>query len=100
MIELQGLTRATAILGPWPAAPASSAIFACLHPPIALLPVFCLGVAAASTYARTRSLLAPMLAHATYNASIVAVQLLLHLVTACAAPPTSAIADCQVIVCS
>jgi len=70
-----GLLRS---FGLWPAALASSAIFACLHPPIAMLPVFCLGVAAALTYARTRSLLAPMLAHATYNASIVAVQVFLR----------------------
>jgi membrane protease YdiL (CAAX protease family) len=43
-----------------------------------MLPVFCLGMMAALTYARTRSLLAPMLAHATYNASIIAIQMLLY----------------------
>ena len=70
-----GLERS---FGLWPAALASAALFACLHPPIAMLPVFGLGVATALAYARTRSLLAPMLAHATYNASIIAMQVLLR----------------------
>jgi len=42
---------------------ASSVIFACLHPAIAMLPVFVLGLPAELTYARTRILIAPMLAH-------------------------------------
>ena len=69
-----GLQRS---FGLWPAALASAAIFACLHPPVAMLPVFGLGLAAAIAYSRTRSLLAPMLAHATYNSCIIAAQVFL-----------------------
>jgi len=68
-----GLQRS---FGLWPAALASAAVFACLHPPISMLPVFGLGLATAIAYARTGSLLAPMLAHATYNACVIGAQLL------------------------
>ncbi|HET7812596.1 MAG TPA: type II CAAX endopeptidase family protein [Steroidobacteraceae bacterium] len=62
--------------GLWPATLASAALFACLHPPIAMLPVFGLGIATALSYARTGSLLAPMLAHATYNSCVIGAQVL------------------------
>jgi membrane protease YdiL (CAAX protease family) len=68
-----GLQRS---FGLWPAALASAALFACLHPPIAMLPVFGLGIATALSYARTSSLLAPMLAHATYNSCVIGAQVL------------------------
>jgi len=69
-----GLRRS---FGPWPATLASAAIFACLHPPISIVPVFALGVAAAFAYERSRGLLAPMLTHATYNACVIGAQILM-----------------------
>lgn len=69
-----GLRRS---FGVWPAAAASAAVFAIVHPPISVLPVFVLGFAAAVVYERTRSLLAPMLAHAAYNACMIGAQTLL-----------------------
>jgi hypothetical protein len=46
-----------------------------VHPPLSALPVFVLGLAAAAVFQRGGLLLAPILAHATYNASVVGVQL-------------------------
>jgi len=66
-----GLRRS---LGLWPAVLASSAIFAIVHPPIAVMPVFGLGVCAALAYERTGFLLAPMLVHAVYNAAMLGFQ--------------------------
>lgn len=68
-----GLRRS---VGAWPAVFASSAIFAIVHPPVAMLPVFALGVCAAVAYDRSKALLAPMLTHATYNAVVVGYQLI------------------------
>ncbi len=53
----------------------SAAIFAIVHPPVSMLPVFVLGLCAAWAYERSRVLLAPMLVHALYNAAIVAWQI-------------------------
>jgi hypothetical protein len=53
---------------------ASAAIFALVHPPIAVIPVFGLGVVAALVYDRTRLLIGPMAAHAVYNAAVVGYQ--------------------------
>jgi len=53
---------------------ASAAIFALVHPPPAVIPVFGLGVAAALAYEATGVLLAPMLVHALYNAAVIAYQ--------------------------
>ncbi|MGA2129483.1 MAG: CPBP family intramembrane glutamic endopeptidase, partial [Xanthobacteraceae bacterium] len=53
---------------------ASAAIFAIVHPPISVIPVFVLGVCAALIYERTRMLAAPMLAHAIYNTAVVGFQ--------------------------
>jgi len=66
-----GLRRS---LGLGPATLASAAIFAIVHPPMSVIPVFVLGVCAALIYQRTRMLAAPMLVHAIYNAVIIAFQ--------------------------
>ncbi|NYE63620.1 hypothetical protein FHW58_004851 [Duganella sp. 1224] len=52
----------------------SAAVFAVVHPPLSILPVFVLGLCAAWTYERSKTLLAPMLVHATYNAVILSMQ--------------------------
>lgn len=52
---------------------ASAAIFAVIHPPLSMLPVFVLGVCTAWTYERSKTLLAPMLVHAVYNAVVLSV---------------------------
>jgi membrane protease YdiL (CAAX protease family) len=52
----------------------SAAIFAVVHPPLSMLPVFVLGLCAAWTYERSKTLLAPMLVHATYNAAVLSMQ--------------------------
>lgn len=54
-----------------PAAAASAAIFAIVHPPLAMLPVFGLGLCAAWVYERSGLLLAPMVVHALYNAAVI-----------------------------
>jgi membrane protease YdiL (CAAX protease family) len=56
------------------AVPASAAIFALIHPTIAIVPVFVLGCVTALAYQRTGWLLAPMLAHGVYNAVVVLAQ--------------------------
>ncbi|MFA4987811.1 MAG: type II CAAX endopeptidase family protein [Candidatus Brocadiia bacterium] len=50
---------------------ASAAIFAIVHPPISMIPVFGLGCAAALAFHRTGLLMAPIVAHFTYNGMIV-----------------------------
>ncbi|MRX07918.1 CPBP family intramembrane metalloprotease [Pseudoduganella sp. FT25W] len=52
----------------------SAAVFAVVHPPLSMLPVFMLGLCTAWTYERSKTLLAPMLVHATYNAAILSSQ--------------------------
>ncbi|HUQ10532.1 MAG TPA: type II CAAX endopeptidase family protein [Steroidobacteraceae bacterium] len=66
-----GLRRS---FGLWPSALASAGVFAIVHPPISVVPVFCMGVCAALVYDRSRSLLAPMLTHCVYNAGALAAQ--------------------------
>jgi membrane protease YdiL (CAAX protease family) len=66
-----GLRRS---FGVWPAVLASAAVFAIVHPTFSIAPVFVMGVCAALVYERTRSLLAPMLVHAVYNASVIGAQ--------------------------
>jgi membrane protease YdiL (CAAX protease family) len=68
-----GLRRSFSL---WPATLASAAVFAILHPPPAIVPVFVVGVCAALVYERTRSLLAPMIVHAVYNACVIALPML------------------------
>jgi membrane protease YdiL (CAAX protease family) len=65
--------RATA--GPRASILACALIFASVHPPASFLPVFVLGLVAAWTFERTGSLWTPILAHAVYNAGVVALQL-------------------------
>jgi hypothetical protein len=67
-----GLRRS---FGVWPATLASAAVFAIVHPAISIVPVFVMGVGAALVYERTRSLLAPMLLHAVYNACAIGAQM-------------------------
>lgn len=66
-----GLRRSMRLL---PAAAASAAVFAIVHPPLSMLPVFALGLCAALAYERSRLLLAPMAVHAIYNAALIAWQ--------------------------
>ena len=63
-------------LGTGRAIVASAALFAVVHPPVSALPVFALGLAAAAAFQRGGLLLAPILAHASYNAIVVGAQLL------------------------
>jgi ABC-2 type transport system permease protein len=63
-----GLRRS---MGALPAMLVSAAIFAIVHPPVSMLPVFVLGLCTAWAYERSRLLLAPMLVHALYNAAVV-----------------------------
>jgi ABC-2 type transport system permease protein len=67
-----GLRRS---LGFVPAALASAAIFAIVHPPPSVIPVFLMGLAAAFAYERTGMLAAPMTVHALYNAVVLGFQL-------------------------
>jgi membrane protease YdiL (CAAX protease family) len=53
----------------------SAALFAIVHPPMSMLPVFGLGLFTAFAYERGKGLLAPMLVHAIYNAAVVGYQL-------------------------
>ncbi len=66
-----GLRRS---LPAWQAMTASAALFAVIHPPLAMAPVFVLGLCTACAAERSRSLLAPMLAHALYNAGMLVLQ--------------------------
>ena len=53
----------------------SAAVFAAVHPALSLLPVFVVGLCTAWVYERSKTLLAPMLVHAAYNAAMVAAQI-------------------------
>jgi membrane protease YdiL (CAAX protease family) len=55
---------------------ASAAIFALVHPPFSVIPVFGLGVAAALVYEHTRLLIGPIAVHAVYNAAVVGLHFL------------------------
>lgn len=67
-----GLRRS---LGLMPGMLMSAALFAIVHPPVLMLPMFVLGLGTAYVYDKTRSLLAPMLVHAIYNAVLLMQQL-------------------------
>jgi ABC-2 type transport system permease protein len=64
----QGLRRTT---GPALAILGSAALFALVHPPISVIPVFGLGIAAAISFQMSGFLLAPILTHAVYNTIII-----------------------------
>lgn len=67
-----GLRRSTGLL---PSILMSAALFAIIHPPLSMVPVFVLGAVCALAYERSRSLAAPMLVHAIYNGAVLAFQL-------------------------
>ena len=54
---------------------ASAGIFAIIHPPMSVIPVFFMAVFAALIYERTKMLAAPMVVHAVYNATVLGFQL-------------------------
>jgi ABC-2 type transport system permease protein len=64
----KSLQRST---GPALAALASAALFALIHPPVSVIPVFGLGIAAAVSFRRSGFLLAPVVAHAVYNTCVI-----------------------------
>jgi membrane protease YdiL (CAAX protease family) len=66
-LVFQGLRRTAGTLA---AIVGSAALFAMVHPPVAVLPVFGLGVAAALSFNRSRFLLAPIVTHAVYNGCV------------------------------
>jgi ABC-2 type transport system permease protein len=59
-----GLQRSMKLL---PAMLASAALFAIMHPPAAMLPMFVLGLCCAFAWRKTGALLAPILVHLIYN---------------------------------
>ncbi|MEG1052298.1 MAG: CPBP family intramembrane glutamic endopeptidase, partial [Janthinobacterium sp.] len=59
----------------WQAIGIAAALFAIVHPPAAMLPVFVLGLCTGLAYERSGSLLAPMLTHALYNAAMLGYQM-------------------------
>jgi membrane protease YdiL (CAAX protease family) len=67
-----GLRRS---LNAWPAIAVSAAVFAIVHPPASMIPVFGLGLCTAFAFERTKMLLTPMIAHAIYNAVVLGYQL-------------------------
>jgi ABC-2 type transport system permease protein len=64
----RGLRRS---LHPALAIVASAALFAQVHPAVSVIPVFGLGLVAAFCFERTGLLLAPIIAHMTYNACVI-----------------------------
>jgi ABC-2 type transport system permease protein len=67
-----GLSRSMKLL---PAMVLSAAVFAIVHPPASMLPVFVLGLCTAWAYQRSKALIAPMLVHAIYNGVVIAAAL-------------------------
>jgi hypothetical protein len=69
-LVFRGLRRSApagiAILG-------SAAIFAIVHPPISVAPVFVMAVCAAWVFERSGLLLAPIVTHMVYNALMIAI---------------------------
>jgi membrane protease YdiL (CAAX protease family) len=54
----------------------SATVFAIVHPPVSVAPVFVLGLLTAAAYERSGALLAPVLVHAAFNAASFGTQLL------------------------
>lgn len=69
---LQGGLRRS--LPAWQAIIIGAAVFAIVHPPAAMLPVFVLGLCTGWVYEKSGALLAPMLVHGSYNAVVLAYQ--------------------------
>lgn len=59
----------------WQAIAVSAAIFAVVHPALSMPAVFVVGVCTAWVYERNKTLLAPMLVHAVYNAAVMTAQM-------------------------
>lgn len=55
---------------------ASATVFAVVHPPLSVIPVFVVGLLTAAVFERTRLILAPILVHMIYNAVVVCATLL------------------------
>ncbi|MGK5026715.1 CPBP family intramembrane glutamic endopeptidase [Janthinobacterium sp. RB2R34] len=72
---LQGGLRRS--LPAWQAIIIGAAIFAIVHPPASMLPVFVLGLCTGWAYEKSGALLAPMLVHGSYNAVVLACQFVL-----------------------
>ncbi|OYO32261.1 type II CAAX endopeptidase family protein [Janthinobacterium sp. PC23-8] len=66
-----GLRRS---LPAWQAIMIGAAIFAIVHPPASMLPVFVLGLCTGWAHEKSGALLAPMLVHGVYNAVLLACQ--------------------------
>lgn len=64
-----GLRR---LIGPGWAIIAATSIFALLHPPVSIFPVWCMGLAAGIVMLRTRCLPGAIACHAVYNLAMVA----------------------------
>ena len=60
-----GLRRSVGLM---PGTLMSAALFAIVHPPGSMLPMFLLGLLTAYVYDKTRALLAPVLVHAAFSA--------------------------------
>ena len=67
-LVLKGLLRST---GPTAAVVGSAALFALVHPPVSVVPVFALGIAAGLSFRKSGLLLAPIVTHAVYNSCVV-----------------------------
>ncbi len=67
-LVFRGLRRSMPFVA---AAVVSAAVFALVHPPVSVAPVFVLGLAAAWAYERSGLLLAPILTHMVYNAAAI-----------------------------
>ena len=63
----KGLKRT---LPTWVAVLGSALIFAVIHPAVSFVPVFIMGLVTAALFHHTKTLLAPMVAHAVYNAGV------------------------------
>jgi ABC-2 type transport system permease protein len=55
----------------------SAAVFAVVHPPVSVIPVFVLGIAAALSFRWSRLLWTPMITHMIYNALVVSAEWIL-----------------------
>ena len=53
----------------------SAALFALVHPPFSVFPVYVLGVLTALSFEYTGRLIAPVMVHMAYNAAMISAQL-------------------------
>ena len=64
------------IMRPWFAVLGSAVVFGVIHPAISFAPVFVLGIGTALVFNRTRSIWAAIVTHMTYNAIVVAANII------------------------